>query len=392
MQHDLIKQKMEEGKAQLIQHIQLLIYKSRKDLFERLDFEDEAPFMEPMLYTFFNTPESKLGLDQLLYGYMVPGRRPPELEVYADGHGIIYLPRIGYYRTGLSNERVVFKPGASVEEARFFRNGAETPAIFEPVYLLGDTEIEVCRHNNPLLKSLFIENEDPAIEDGLDKHARHLEKAFGLIATHYPEFYDLFLATVRKLVFFRSGARHSFASLQANGASFFNVHDHDDEVYFCEDITHQCGHVIYYSVLFDKSAYFTVPPETPLSRFNGRPHDDRSVLGGFYALLPFCFSNINSLRLYKAGVFKGRQLHEFLGRFAFRMRKFGQAIKDYEGGEMLNERGHAWMEIFAAVFREIDEEARSFLYAYDSSNQVYDFSFERFVKLNPIPTSLSHQL
>jgi hypothetical protein len=169
----------------------------------------------------------------------------------------------------------------------------------------------------------------------------------------------------------------------ANGVAFFNVKQDDDEVYLAEDITHQCGHVIYYPVMCDKQSFFSTDIHTPLNRYNHREYDTRPVLGAFYSLLPFCFSNTCSLRLYRHNVFSGRQLHEFIGRFAFRMTKFGVAIGDFRSGKMLTDKGKELAAAFDNTYQEIDNEVNSFLYQYDVSTQVYDFSYEKFLELNP---------
>jgi hypothetical protein len=334
-----------------------------------------------MLYTWFNVQEKTLGLDQLLYGYMDPSRRPQELTVFADKEGVIYLPNLGYYRTELSGENVVLH--TSPDGLHFFQGDSEIKADFTPLSFLDKPSMELCLHNNPLLNNLFVKNDPPLIEESVGKHAEHLKKALDLIRMHYPEFYDLLQTSVKKLVLFKSEHRRSFATIQSNGTAFFSVHDEDDEVNFCEDITHQCGHVIYYSVLFDKASYFSVPIATDMKKYSGRDSDTRNVLGAFYSLLPFCFSNMNSLRLLKAGVFSGYQLHEFMGRFAFRMQKFSKAVKDFGNGEMLSDKGRELLAVYGETFREIDAEAGPLLAAYDCSNQLYDFSMSSFLALNP---------
>lgn len=384
MNYQFFNQKTAEGKNSYIQYIQLLLYKTRKDLFELLAFDEEAPFMEPLLYTWFNAREKKISLDQILYGYITTGKRPATIPVHPDTNGIIYLPNIGYYHTNILEGTVEYYGNPNPKEAKLVANGQEIAATYEPVYRLNNSSIELCLHNNPLLNTLFEGNEDLAIEEVVSRHKHHLEKALAYIKAYYPEFDALLYATVKRVVIFKSKHIRSFATMLANGTAFFNAQDWHDEVFFCEDITHQCGHVIYYAVMFNKTSFFSVPPETPMKEFNKRPGDVRTVLGAFYSLLPFCFSNTNSLRLFEAEVFSDHQLHEFIGRFAFRMRKFKVALEDFRSGEMLSEKGQALWKEFEQAFNEVEEKVQSFLYQYDSSNQNYDFSYEQFLQLNPI--------
>lgn len=392
MNYQFFNEKTAEGKNSYIRHIQLLIYKTRKDLFNLLTFEEEAPFMEPLLYTWFNAREKKISLDQILYGYISPEKRPAGIPVYPDINGIIYLPNIGYYHTAIAEGPVEYYGNANPEEARLAVNGGDIQFTYEPVCMLNDSSIELCLHNNPLLNKLFEGDEDLVIEEVVSRHKQHLEKALDYIKAYYPEFDELLHSTVKRVVIFKSKHTRSFATMLANGTAFFNAHDWHDEVFFCEDITHQCGHVIYYAVMFNKASFFSVPPETPLKEYNKRPNDGRTVLGAFYSLLPFCFSNTNSLRLFEAGIFNDSQLHEFLGRFAFRMRKFKVALEDFRSGEMLSEKGQLLWKEFEQALNEVEEKVQPFLYQYETSNQDYDFSYENFLLLNPILNPVTTQL
>jgi len=389
MNYQLITQKTAEGRNSYIQYIKLMIYKNRKDLFDLLDFDAEAPFIEPLLYTWFNAREKKISIEQILYGYIAPDKRPATIPVYPDNNGIIYLPGIGYYHTNVTAGPVDYYGNPNASAASLLVNGQAIEATFENIYLLNNTAIELCLHNNPLLNTLFEGNEDLAIEATVSRHKQHLEKALAYIREFYPEFDALLHATVKRVVLFKSRHLRSFATMLANGTAFFNVQDSHDEVFFCEDITHQCGHVIYYSVMFNKASFFSVPPETPIKQFNNRSGDGRTMLGAYYSLLPFWFSNAFFYRLYEAGVFSDRQLHELLGRFPFCMRKFKVALEDFRSGEMLSEKGRSLWQEFEQAFIELDEKVSSFIYQYDSSNQGYDFSYESFLLLNPIDSSLA---
>jgi hypothetical protein len=392
MNYQFFNEKTVEGKNGYIQYIKLLIYKTRNDLFNLLAFDEEAPFMEPLLYTWFNAREKKISLDQILYGYIAPDKRPACITVYPDTSGIIYLPVIGYYHTNVLDGPMEYYGNPDPQKAKLVVNGEAIQATWEPVYLLNNSSIELYLHNNPLLYTLFEGSEDLSIEETVDRHTLHLEKALAYIKAYYPEFDELLHATVKRVVIYKSKQVRSFATMLANGTAFFNAHDWHDEVFFCEDITHQCGHVIYYAVMFNKASFFSVPPETPLKEFNKRPNDGRTVLGAFYSLLPFCFSNTNSYRLFEAGLFSDRQLHEFLGRFAFRMRKFKVALEDFRSGEMLSEKGKTLWKEFEQTLNEVEENVQSFLYQYDTSNQDYDFSYENFLQLNPILHPVTSQL
>jgi hypothetical protein len=363
--------------------MKMLVYKTNISVFGLLDFDDDKIFMEPLLYTYFNTPDSKFTLEQILYGYIRPSARPAEITVYSDEYCYVYLPNLGYFQTSVADEFLTLSVNKETGNIQLHKNGNNLKTEFEPIMYADGTDIEICRHNNCLLATLFEKKEDLQIEHTVSRHTAHLNKAIDRIRNQYPEFYNFFAGSVRKLFLFHSDTHRSFATMIANGVAFFNVKDDDDDVYLIEDITHQSGHVIYYTLLYDKQSFFNTDIDTLINKYNHREHDTRPVLGAFYSLLPFYFSNTCSFRLYNNKELDGRQYHEFIGRFSFRMVKNSIAIGDFRSGEMLTDKGKELVREFDAAFREIDNSVSSFLYKYDVSNQGYGFSYKKFLFLNP---------
>ena len=51
---------MENNKTKLIETIQLLLYKENPSLLEKVDFEDDNIFLDPLLFAYFNSKKDNL--------------------------------------------------------------------------------------------------------------------------------------------------------------------------------------------------------------------------------------------------------------------------------------------------------------------------------------------
>lgn len=383
---ETIKDQMLEGKEAMIYSIKMMIYHKEPELFELLDFEDDTIFQEPLLYTYYNVPSPSMKLSQILYGYIQPSLRPEMQEVATDADGVVYLPNIGYFETGLPARNIIVRYENNAYS--FTDNDVPVDSTFIPLTYIQGTTIELCSRNNLLFRDFFKQANSGELAfftgDEWNRHLKNVEKAFAIVQENFPVFFEMLQESVRRIMIFKSSAQRSFASLQVNGAAFFNIREHDDEVFILEDITHQCGHIVYYAVAYDKQTLLAAPLTTPLKKFTGNESDTRSVLNAFYALLPYCFSNYCSKVCDDNNVFKGRQYHEFLGRFAFRMRKFTMDIKNFSSPGIFTLKGNKLFEGMKAVHQLIYDSKQATLQPFDVTNQQYEFSYERFLQANPV--------
>jgi hypothetical protein len=383
---ETIKDQMLEGKEAMIYSIKMMIFHKEPELFDLLDFDDDTIFQEPLLYSYYNVPRPSMKLAHILYGYIEPSLRPEMQEVATDADGVVYLPNIGYFETGLPKRKIVVHYKNNVYS--FTDKEVPVEAKFIPLTYIKGTSIELCSRNNLLFRDFFKQAGSGEISfftgDEWDKHLKNVEKAFAIVQENFPAFYEMLQETVRRIVIFKSAAQRSFASLQVNGAAFFNIKEHDDEVFIVEDITHQCGHIVYYAVAYDRKTLLAAPEDTPLKNFTGNESDTRSVLNAFYALLPYCFSNYCSKLCDDNHVFKDRQYHEFLGRFAFRMRKFTLDIKNFSSPGIFKAKGNKLFEGIKSVHQLIYDANQATLQHFDVTNQQYEFSYDRFLQANPV--------
>jgi hypothetical protein len=397
---DLLTNKLSQGQQQIVILMKTLVYHADSDLFKLLDFHDDATFLEPLLFAYFNTPQPQVRLDQILYGYINDDLKPPSINVFADEAGIIYLPNVGYFQTEHRNRtlRLVFNPS----ENNYYLEVDKTPITynFKRILRAKDTPIEICQFMPPLLDQLF---RDPAgnnvevdVESIIEKQIDNLNEAIRLIRTHYPPYFEYILKVTRKIVVYNGRYPYSFASLSAHGIAFLNADEKNDEVFFLEDLVHQCGHVIFSAVTWEKQDYLKVDPETPLSEYTLVDEDKTSIYGAFHGL--FTQTNINQclLSCYQANIFSGKQLHELLGRISDDMKRFKSAINLLGHKEIFTEQGWQLYSDFKRVFEELYQNNQSLINGFDTSNQPYIFNYNKFSTLNPLSemenilTNVSH--
>ena len=83
------------GQQKLVDTLRLLVFKTAPDLFDRLDFDDDESFLDPLLFAYFTDPAPAQPLAQLLYARIPPQHRPASIELRSDTNGRILLPGLG---------------------------------------------------------------------------------------------------------------------------------------------------------------------------------------------------------------------------------------------------------------------------------------------------------
>src|SRR5262249_42022183 len=152
---------------------------------------------------------------------------------------------------------------------------------FQDVLAVADRSIEVFRDDHPLLRRLYVDNcgKRPEVEVAQITGGRidKLKTAFELLKRWHQRYYDNVLKATKRIVIFNSDRMNSFASMSAHGIAFLNASVCDDEIFFLEDIAHQCGHIVFNALTFETEAYLAVDPDTPLWTYNNRPLETRTV-------------------------------------------------------------------------------------------------------------------
>jgi hypothetical protein len=379
--------KLEEGQEEFARIIRALTSRANPELLHSLNVSDDAIFLEPLLFAYFNTSSSRVSLDQILYGYIDDDLKPPSIEVFADEDGITYLPNVGYFETKLRNRSLELIWDRDHRLYQFAVEQTPVEFSFKPIRVVEGTSIELCQFRPPLLGHLFgdaVSNSE--IEERLvsEKQIHGLNRAIQIVAKRYPFYFEHILKVTRKILVYNSRRPYSFASVSAHGMAFLNAHNRDDEIVFLEDIVHQCGHIIFSAMTLEKQEYFQVDPETPLSEFTHANEDETSVYGAFHGL--FTQANINRCLLdcYQNSEFSGRQLHELLGRLSDDMKRFKSALYLLAHREIYTELGWLLFHEFKQLFEKLERESHALVNSFDTSNQPYIFDYDKFQKLNPL--------
>ena len=84
----------------VIENIQILLYKESPLTLEKIDFEDDNVFLEPLLFAYFNSKKNNLFsedmLTEIMQGYFIE-KEPLLLKESFNNEGIAYVPNLGYF-------------------------------------------------------------------------------------------------------------------------------------------------------------------------------------------------------------------------------------------------------------------------------------------------------
>lgn len=392
MQNDsfenLIKNSIKREQSELANILKMLVYKTDPVLFNRLDFSDDSSFLEPLLFAFFTTENSSVPLEQILYGYIEDSHKPDTLRVFSNQNGTVYLANIGYLQTSLANQELLLLSDKATGKYYCQTDDKVIPTKFNDRLQIEETTIEIFRCNHPMLVKFFTDDQghevDVEVEKITQQCTEYVNTAFKIIKNYCQEYYDAITAVTRKILIYRSGCQNSFATFSAHGIGFFNANDSHNEIFFLDDIAHQCGHVIFNTITREKERFLAIDPSTPLYKLNGDEHDPRSVYSAFHGIFTFAIINRILDTCYEKNLFFGKKWHELLGRLSFNMKKFKVNLVNLDHPAIFNESGWIFYEHCQRIYQEIYAKRKFIIDLLDHSNQPYVFSYDKFSKYNPL--------
>lgn len=377
MNNNLVK-RFKDNNGKLIETIKLLIYKENKDIFNKVHFDNDNLFLEPLLFSYFNLQKecNKELLDELVQGYY---NIEDDLRIkYSyNKSGIAYIPNKGYFKKNQKNK-------------------------FLKLQKIFDMEIEVLKYSHPLVELILnkatinSENNDTnfIMDDQIfDSNIGFLTNALSFIKSTSKNYFDLIEQACKKCVLFKTNPSNtnSFATINAHGMAFFNVYqDNYDEVYFVDDISHQTGHIILTTILFERKKYFLIDETVNIGTITKKETEYRDFYTLFHALFTYYTSLLCLDNCIKGNCFDARQIHEAQGRIGFYIKKlisdinnFEMVVNQYKGIEfILTEEGIEIYNMMKNKFSEIickwHEKTKTFEFA----NQSYNFAYKEFNKLN----------
>lgn len=382
--------------AESVPAAQLQIAASMKQLVARsdavtaslLNFADDAPFLEPLLFTCFSPQSTRVTLDQILYGYVPTATRPRTIDACTGGDGTLYLPRVGYIPTDLPDRVVAIAGPDSSGEFGVESSGMRSTRTCETVSQIPGTDIEIATHHDPLTDGLMKAGEHQVIPGSIDeaaqRHAGSVERAVSVLGEVADDLLASLVPVTRRVVVFHLDGLDSFASFSAHGTAFLQAEPDVDEVFFVEDLAHQCGHIIFNAMTLDRHDFFAVDPETPLKSETDNTDDHRTIYVAFHGLFTECLMCICLERCRRAGVFTGRQQHELLGRLSFILKRLNLDLLNLNREGLFSSAGEELYRMFCVVFDDVYEGARDQVVQFKLGNQPYAFRYEQFAAVNRI--------
>lgn len=369
---------MNENQIELINTIKLLIYKENPTLLEKLDFDNDDIFLEPLLFAYFNSKKSNLFpndmLKEILQGYFLE-KEEVEIKFSYNSYNVAYIPNIGYFNNGEKKS-------------------------FDPIFIIEDTQIELLKRPIKLLENIFRTNTDELINEKeividnnlFEKNINALTNAFKFIKKNSPDQYKLIEENCKKVIMFKTNPSNinSFATINAQGIAFFNVYQEEyDEVFFVDDIAHQTGHIILTTLFYDKKAIFNIDEEQNIGSLL-KINDNRSIHILIHAFYTYYTTFMCLDDCLKNNSFNETQKKEAIARIGFYLNKctldiqiFDRIINNFNGIEfILTPKGIQMYSIIRSKYEEIFNKWNSITKHFDYRNQTYNFALKNFKELN----------
>lgn len=371
---------MEYSKTEITNSIKLLIYKETPSLLEKIDFEDDNIFLEPLLFAYFNSKKdnlfSEVMLTEIMQGCFIE-KESLLLKESFNNNKIAYVPNLGYFDK--DNNKV------------------------DDIYIIQNSSIELLIHPVVHLKSIFKDfNENNIDESKIEiskkiilKYENALTNAFQYIKKSNKLHYDLIEQCCKKIVLFKTDPKNtnSFATINAHGIAFFNVYQEDyDEVFFVDDIAHQTGHIIMTTILFERKKYFLIDENINIGTFTKSKSEYRSFYILFHALYTYYTTVLCLDACIENNCFDQKQTNEANARIGFYLLKyksdllnFEKVVQHYKSIEnILSNDGISLFQIIANKYLETAKKYDAVVSKYNYSNQPYNFTFSDFIKKNQI--------
>jgi hypothetical protein len=377
---------LQKGKLELVDIAKSCLWQHAPKWFDILDFEDDAIFLEPTLFYHFSRVQAQekcVPLEQIFYGFSPKDSLPSTIQVLTDPDGVIYLPKIGYITThteGVKELTITFcddNDGVILNGQKF---------IVRPIKLIKNKQFILSNYKSDIYREMgvdFIES----ISDSVRIGEKRLVRALNRIEQNIPDFYEAIKMTTSEYAIFNSRHFQSFAAIHHFGTAFLNLGgQNQSEVFFLDDVAHQCGHTMYYALTHDATRFLKPNRFAKLKAFSGVSYDERGVYGAFHGLFTYT-TTLHCLNIaLKDKWFEGEKEDEALARLGFYYKKFEMDLSSLGDSRVLTEEGWRYYDMFQSGFNKIKKDYHHIVKYFDFSNQDYDFNFQKFQALNQFQT------
>jgi hypothetical protein len=346
---------------------------------------DDRLHLEPLLFTHCALRARDRHLWQICFGYADPASRPATLRVRTNRDGVICLPRLGYLATNRPDRELELEWDGVSQTVALFSRRQPVPHEFLPLRNVEATSIDFGCHAHPLLAHLTGESGSttPRLAQA---HGAYVDRAFAIVRQVYPGYAEAIAAATSRLVLFRNAKRNSFADLSCFGTAFLNVTEPEpDEVFFVEDIVHQCGHILFSALTHNTDDILAVPAATSLKDQTRNDFETRTIYTTLHGLFTEAAMSLCLDRCLRLDVFSGRQRHECRGRLGYIFLRFYHDLVGMRERSLYTDKGNHLYGWLCDIFRDIYARQGEQLRELDLSDQPYTFSFDVFERRNPLP-------
>lgn len=321
----------------------------------------DSVFEEPLLfYHLMQAP--RFPVQQILAGYLTNQADRSYLAQCpksSDRHGLAYLPGIGYWEA--SSDKLLHDEG-----------GREW---------LGATQIELYKHIPDI-----ITDHDPDADycprTLNDENRDALLQALEKMRTCVPDLFNIITRCTKNICLFKSETLNSFAAITQHGTCFINVVEPDSsEVFFIDDLAHQCGHIIFNVLTVKTEDFLNYDKNTYIRDLGGFDVDDRNIYSIFHGL--FTYSCIlESLDAYlEKGYADDQPLLnvEALARLGFYITKMYVDLETLYGKQIFTPLGETYYSAFIKNYQKLYDKYHTVFKAFPYENQPYIFNFGQFL-------------
>ena len=379
-----------KGRENLIQNVKLVLYKKDPQIFDKIDFENDQIYLNPLLFAVLTSKKIN-DFNQAIWHFC----QETKIEINIDESGYIYISNLGFFHLEEKVGKVSFIKNNNFEiifEGKLVKYKFEASKLilskfellYHPVFLLNEHFFDEFGTNVPV-----------EITNTSKKFEPYLITALNHIKNVNPEWYKLLEENLKKIILFedKSGRRNSFATQSVHGCIFLNCfQDNYNEVFFIEDIAHQAGHVIFNTFLASNPNIYKCDKNHEI--FLNREIDEYNEPRELYVMIHAMYTYESILQCFVKcldnNIFSGSKRHELLGRIKYTLYKF---LRDFELLSINDEQGknifftdegleilNWFKETFILVCNKYGDE----LDLVDISNQPYNFSYSKFLELNPL--------
>lgn len=311
-------------------------------------------------------------LEKLNFGYALNENRKA-INVTSDSFGIIDIPNVGFF-IAQSNSDFVLE-----ECNRHFHLDKEITERFEYTY----NSIQF----RPVLPKIAYENQNLDLLESpkttFENNKTTIVNAFELIKNYSKSLFHMINKCVDSVVVYNAKNSNSFANINYHGVAFINIYQKkQNEIFFVDDLAHQCGHVIFNVLTLDAGNFLSIPKNTLIKSITRKSKDRRTIYDAFHGLFTYtCIIDILS-NLYCHWNCSKENKNELLARIGFYMLKFRIDLGYLDHPEIFTDLGNTYFKQFVSGYKKIYERLFKFYGHFNFSNQDYIFDFKKFKEIN----------